>query len=35
MRPAHQDHTAGAIAFIVPIGGKVSSYFNNLNSALP
>jgi len=27
--------TAGAIAFVVPIGGKVSSYFNNLNAALP
>jgi pilus assembly protein Flp/PilA len=27
--------TAGAIAFIVPIGNKVSGYFNNLNSALP
>jgi pilus assembly protein Flp/PilA len=27
--------TAGAITFITPIGGKVSSYFNNLNNNLP
>lgn len=27
--------TAGAIAFIVPIGQKVSSYFSNLNAQLP
>jgi Flp pilus assembly pilin Flp len=27
--------TAGAVTFINPIGGKVSSYFSNLNSNLP
>lgn len=27
--------TAGAIAFIGPIGSKVSTYFSNLNSQLP
>jgi Flp pilus assembly pilin Flp len=27
--------TAGAITFIDPIGQKVSSYFSNLNAALP
>ena len=27
--------TAGAIGFITPIGNKVSSYFSELNSALP
>jgi Flp pilus assembly pilin Flp len=27
--------TAGAITFINPIGQKVSSYFSNLNAALP
>ncbi len=27
--------TAGAIAFIGPIGSKVASYFSNLNSKLP
>jgi Flp pilus assembly pilin Flp len=27
--------TAGAITFITPIGNKVSTYFNNLNTAMP
>ena len=27
--------TAGAVTFIAPIGGKVSSYFSSLNGALP
>ncbi len=27
--------TAGAIAFIGPIGSKVAGYFSNLNSKLP
>jgi Flp pilus assembly pilin Flp len=27
--------TAGAIAFITPIGNKVSTYFSSLNSNLP
>ena len=27
--------TAGAITFITPIGNKVSTYFNNLNSNMP
>jgi Flp pilus assembly pilin Flp len=27
--------TAGAIGFIQPIGQKVSTYFNNLNQAMP
>jgi Flp pilus assembly pilin Flp len=27
--------TAGSLAFINPIGSKVSGYFNNLNNNLP
>ncbi len=27
--------TAGAIAFVGPIGSKVASYFSNLNTQLP
>ena len=27
--------TAGAIGFITPIGNRVSSYFSDLNAALP
>ncbi len=27
--------TAGAVTFVNPIGSKVSTYFSNLNGALP